>query len=56
MKSNGLAVFVCIFLTAQLAHGANAGNGLETCTEEKQFKTLVKTKPNLLIIFSKSSK
>ena len=57
MKRNCLNLFVCLLLLAfECVHSASNDANLETCNDEKQFKTLIKTKPNLLVLFSKSSK
>jgi len=47
-------VFVC-YLVAYLTESAS-NNQLETCKDEKEYKALLKTKPNLLILFGKDGK
>lgn len=46
----------CLFLIVTYAHTALAAvsNNLETCQDEKGFKNMLKTRPNLLVLFSKS--
>ena len=53
--NTSLAVIFMIFMYCALVQSAKNNNeGLETCQDEKCFKNLLKTKPNLLVLFSKS--
>jgi hypothetical protein len=45
-----------VFCIATGVAQAAVSNQLESCTDEKEFKNLLKTKPNLLILFSKAGK
>ena len=45
-----------VFCVATGVTRAAVSNQLESCTDEKEFKNLLKTKPNLLILFSKAGK
>lgn len=56
MKVNAIGICVCLLLIFEFTSSAANDGNLETCNDEKQFKILIKTKPNLLVLFSKSSK
>ena len=56
MKLSIIEICMCLLLTFKLTSTASNDASLETCNDEKQFKSLIKTKPNLLVLFSKSSK
>ena len=44
-----------VFINIKLVQSASNNNEvLETCLDEKCFKNMLKTKPNLLVLFSKS--
>lgn len=49
---------ICLVIIAALAGQAKSAvdNKLETCEDEKCFKNLLKTRPNLLVLFSNSGK
>ena len=48
--------YLTLLLALILVAKAKAGSSdpLETCPDEKCFKSLLKTRPNLLVLFSKS--
>ena len=55
MKKIVYAFVIFCYLAANFTESAN-NNQLETCKDEKEFKNLLKTKPNLLILFGKNGK
>ena len=55
MKSSRLLEAVLfIVMSIEIVLSAVNNEALETCQDEKCFKNMLKTKPNLLILFSKS--
>ncbi len=55
MKKIVYALVIFCYLAVNLTESAS-NNQLETCKDEKEFKNLLKTKPNLLILFGKNGK
>jgi hypothetical protein len=49
-----LKLFSLLFVLLCIGYAQSAPNTLESCQEEKDFKLMLKTRPNLLILFSKS--
>lgn len=57
MKFKELSILLVFILGVRIEAAGNANNQqLETCEDEKGFKNLIKTRPNLLILFSRSGK
>ena len=54
--ANILKYLAVVFLIVKLTNAATPSSSIESCKDEKELKNLLKTKPNLLILFSKSSK
>ena len=52
----GVLILGAIFLLIGRVELAGSSQALETCKDEKEFKNMLKTRPNLLILFSKSGK
>jgi hypothetical protein len=54
--ANILKYLAVVFFMVKLINAATPTSSVESCKDEKELKNLLKTKPNLLILFSKSSK
>lgn len=50
-----ILIVYTLFIINTVSTATNTNEPLETCTDDKGFKNMLKTKPNLLVLFGKSS-
>jgi hypothetical protein len=52
----GLKLLISVLVLCNIANGATNNDLIEGCEDEKGFKNMLKARPNLLVLFSKSGK